>query len=716
MQEGLNCTVHINNCPSEGWVIADRMEVPTSFPEEPLLSWTILPDEEGRLAPILLLHWRAPSDASIKKMQGSEVTVLEKCTNQRICIRYIFNNTLTSNLNRIYKPWSFSSDSVVVDPGCQYSISFSHLPKLEGERKSPCTITKDISIPDCNNSSIKESDVCVKQGSLWQPNITWTESQSEFNQLVILISFDKWIYSENYKVEISGRVFYVSHNIQKANQKRLNTTFTFNLRSLTQSSEPCLLSIVITPFSERCIKHCVNHWDKINICNYTSLPPRKRLAWIILIQLLVVLSGGYLAVLLHRCFHGDVSPNISISPKTDQLENIPMRTQRVLIIYSVDHPLYKEIILKLCAFLRAKCGAEVTLDLLDSAWLSAVGKVQWLEMHRERAGRSPSDKILILCSRGVAAKWRAMCGSGHGVTLREDQASVMGDMLTPALALIVPDFVRSASLERYMVAYFEEVSGEADVPSLFHVTVKYKLMKHFEELVFRILDQEQNEPGRVKHIYGIAEDDYFLCPTGKALRDAIEAFQAYQLDNPDWFNQERVGHTGEKGIGSDCEPPVESVCSHIQEAQGSEVSSLLTNMELNQAVSYASTKTENTYVYSSANELVLAVSPAITQCQVYLKDSDCSRYNNKLFAAFCSEKLKVSEDSHRCKGHFQHDCDDYPRQELNVTPVHSSHSSFQMNVPSGSLCSGDEWRHCGLDQHSACPSVLDDLTLWSEIN
>ncbi|XP_076128032.1 interleukin-17 receptor A isoform X4 [Alosa pseudoharengus] len=612
--------------------------------------------------------------------------------------------------------WSFSSDSVVVDPGCQYSISFSHLPKLEGERKSPCTITKDISIPDCNNSSIKESDVCVKQGSLWQPNITWTESQSEFNQLVILISFDKWIYSENYKVEISGRVFYVSHNIQKANQKRLNTTFTFNLRSLTQSSEPCLLSIVITPFSERCIKHCVNHWDKINICNYTSLPPRKRLAWIILIQLLVVLSGGYLAVLLHRCFHGDVSPNISISPKTDQLENIPMRTQRVLIIYSVDHPLYKEIILKLCAFLRAKCGAEVTLDLLDSAWLSAVGKVQWLEMHRERAGRSPSDKILILCSRGVAAKWRAMCGSGHGVTLREDQASVMGDMLTPALALIVPDFVRSASLERYMVAYFEEVSGEADVPSLFHVTVKYKLMKHFEELVFRILDQEQNEPGRVKHIYGIAEDDYFLCPTGKALRDAIEAFQAYQLDNPDWFNQERVGHTGEKGIGSDCEPPVESVCSHIQEAQGSEVSSLLTNMELNQAVSYASTKTENTYVYSSANELVLAVSPAITQCQVYLKDSDCSRYNNKLFAAFCSEKLKVSEDSHRCKGHFQHDCDDYPRQELNVTPVHSSHSSFQMNVPSGSLCSGDEWRHCGLDQHSACPSVLDDLTLWSEIN
>ncbi|XP_062403098.1 interleukin-17 receptor A isoform X2 [Sardina pilchardus] len=624
VQEGLNCTVHINNCPSKGWIQSDIMEVPTEFSYDPGLKWATQRDEHGSLVPILLLHWRAPSDGSITKMQGSEVTVLEKCTNQTICIRYIFSNTLTSSVNGNHNPWSFSSDIVVVDPGCQYSISFSYLPKLKkrGERDFQGTLTKDISIPDCNNSSIKESAECVKRGSLWQPNITWTESQS-FNQLVILISFEKWTYSENYKVEISGRTFHDSHNIQKANQKRLSTNFTLNLLSLTQSNESCLLPIGVTPFSEQCIRHCVDHWDKINICNYTSLPPRKRLAWIIPVQLLVVLTGGYLVVLLHRCFHGDVSPSISISPKTDQLESIPMRTQRVLILYSVDHPLYKEIILKLCAFLRVKCGAEVTLDLLDSAWLSTIGKVQWLEMHRERAGRSPSDKILILCSRGVAAKWRAMCGSGRAVTLREDQASAVGDMLTPALALIVPDFVRSASLERYMVAYFEEVSGEADVPSLFHVTVKYKLMKHFEELVFRILGQEQHEPGRVKRIYGIAEDDYFLCPTGKALRDAIEAFQAYQLGNPDWFNQELVGYTGEKDIDRDCEPLVESVCSHIQEVPDIEGSFLHTNMELNQAVSYASSNKENTCVYPSVNELVLGVSPETTQCQVYLKDNYC---------------------------------------------------------------------------------------------
>lgn len=342
-----------------------------------------------------------------------------------------------------------------------------------------------------------------------------------------------------------------------------------------------------------------------------------------------------------------VSPNIFISPRPDHPGNIPAKTQRVLILYSVDHPLYKEIILKLCAFLRAKCGAEVTLDLLDSAYLSVIGKVQWLEMQQERARRSPSHKILILCSRGVAAKWRAMCG-GRGVTLREDQASSVGDMLTPALALLVSDFTRSASLERYMVAYFEDVSSEADVPSLFHTTVKYKLMKHFEELLFRIQGLEQHMPGRVNRIFGVAEDDYFLCPTGKALRDAIEAFQAHQLDNPDWFSQELVGHAEEeRDIGSDLEPFKDSVYSYIQDAQDSKGSLLFTNTELDQDVFCASAHTENTFVYPSSNELLLAVSPEITPSQVYLQSNNCSGYDHNLLTShtFCLKILKESEES-----------------------------------------------------------------------
>ncbi|KTG33319.1 hypothetical protein cypCar_00001426 [Cyprinus carpio] len=210
--------------------------------------------------------------------------------------------------------------------------------------------------------------------------------------------------------------------------------------------------------------------------------------------------------------------------------------KRVIIIYSLDHPLYKEIILKLCAFMRAKCGTDITLDLLDATWLSTIGRIQWLDMQRERISKS-LDKVLILCSPGVLAKWKAMCGE-HKVRLKEDERSPIGDMLTPALSLIIPDFVDASSFHKYMVAYFDDVCSENDVPAPFNIVVKYKLMKHFEELYFRILDMEKHEPGQIKCIEGIRENDYFCCPSGQGLRDAIEAFKNYQLKNPNWFKME----------------------------------------------------------------------------------------------------------------------------------------------------------------------------------
>lgn len=222
--------------------------------------------------------------------------------------------------------------------------------------------------------------------------------------------------------------------------------------------------------------------------------------------------------------------------------------RRVLIIYSLDHPLYKDIILKLCAFLRAKCGTDVTLDLLDSYWLSTIGRIQWLDMQREQISKS-SDKVLILCSPGVHAKWRAMCGE-PAVRLKEDACSPIGDMLTPALSLIIPDFVHASSFHKYIVAYFGDVCCENDVPAPFNTVVKYKLMKHFEELYFRILGVEKHEPGWIKCVKGIREEDYFTCPSGRALRDAIEAFYSYQLKNPNWFEMELLGTEDEDETAS----------------------------------------------------------------------------------------------------------------------------------------------------------------------
>ncbi len=233
----------------------------------------------------------------------------------------------------------------------------------------------------------------------------------------------------------------------------------------------------------------------------------------------------------------------------------------VLIIFSRDHPLYTDIVLKLCAFLRAKCGIEVVLDLLDMTWLGTIGRLQWLEEKKRQIEQS-SNKILVLCSRGVQAKWGAMCGEPR-VLLREDVHSPVGDMLTLALQLITPDMQRPASYGKYLVAYFDDVSREGDVPSMFDIAVKYKLMKHFEELYFRILDVEKYKHG-VKHcIEGIGKDEYFNCPSGEALRNAIEAFQAHQMKNPDWFEKECV--TSEEEVRGEADPLLEMPIQPIYE-------------------------------------------------------------------------------------------------------------------------------------------------------
>lgn len=58
--------------------------------------------------------------------------------------------------------------------------------------------------------------------------------------------------------------------------------------------------------------------------------------------------------------------------------------KRVLVIYSLDHLLYQNLVLKFCALLLVKCGTEVVLDLLDSVRLGALGAIQRLDQHSEQ--------------------------------------------------------------------------------------------------------------------------------------------------------------------------------------------------------------------------------------------------------------------------------------------------------------------------------------------
>nr|XP_023668368.1 interleukin-17 receptor A-like isoform X1 [Paramormyrops kingsleyae] len=559
-QEGLRCSVNISlsNCLDERWK-RPSWDCPTGPVWECKAS--ARRDEMGHLVPVLMVEWRARRDGSIDALKGAEVQVTEAGSGQRVCIQYVFHDVIKRMVNPHGESWSFSMDRVTVLPGQTYTVSVSHLPKPDvGHMEENRTYT----VPGCRDTTLQETEVCVDHGSLWKPNITWDISASPQFTAVVSVAFSAGKFCDKYRVSIHYSGVNQSLTVWKQeNQTSMNVSF-----SVGPWHEPCceLIAIHLVPtcvsdlnsitipmsFRSKNINYCFQpllslQEDQLGKC-IAKGPDEFSLGHSLTALIFgLTLTCVLLAFLLHKNRRKaayleenslEDSGHFSSIPAEPQQHSQVKSKRKVLVIYSLDHALYREIVLKLSAFLRARCGTDVVLDMLDTAELGTVGRMQWLDWQKQQMEKS-SDKIIILCSRGVQAKWNAMCG-GRRVMLKEDVRSPTGDMLTPAFSLIMPDLLHPDAIGKYIVAYFDDVSSEDDVPSPFNITVKYKLMKHFEELYFRILDKEKYEPRKVNRIEGIAQDEYFNCPSGRALRDAIEAFQAYQLEHPDWFVKECV--------------------------------------------------------------------------------------------------------------------------------------------------------------------------------
>ncbi|XP_051916688.1 interleukin-17 receptor A isoform X1 [Hippocampus zosterae] len=521
-QPGLdNCTIKYN-CTDTFKVVPSR-SAPTAPEWGP--DYVGIGKDHHLSVPIMNVTWRLKADASVLTLQGSQLRIVDQHTNQSVCVHFTFS--VDRQLNPNFSKWAFSLSRVSVEAGHTYTLTASNLPQPDvGDN----AITKQVTVPGCDDEIIRNSQMCLENGSLWDAQVATAFSLGKHQMLSVFVGFEADKHSDLYQVSIQSDGIHFSKSVSKENRTSLNVTFGLDLSKLLK----CELLITIKPFFKRCVNNgCRLEQMNINYCLY--IPPRNA---VIKGAVGVVFVGVCFAYLLWAASYKDlVGMASSAADQQPQCLQVPER-KKVFILYSLDHPLYKNIVLKLSAFLTAKCGIEVILDLLDSTRLGILGRIQWLDWQREQIEGS-SDKILLLCSQGVQAKWRAMCGEKR-VLLREDLHSPVGDMLTPALGLIVPHLVRRATFEKYMVAYFEDVCSPEDVPSPFHVTVRYNLMKQFEELFFRILDAEKHGPGRVCHIEGLAEGEYHRCPSGRALQEALGAFREYQLKHPQWFDEELV--------------------------------------------------------------------------------------------------------------------------------------------------------------------------------
>ncbi|XP_076423928.1 interleukin-17 receptor A isoform X1 [Peromyscus maniculatus bairdii] len=557
-QEELSCRVKNSTCLDDSW-IHPRNLTPSS-PKHIHIQLNFSSTGHGDLVPVLHIEWTLQTDASILFLEGAELSILQLNTNERLCVEYEFLSKLQHHSRR----WRFSFSHFVVDPGQEYEVTVHHLPKPipDGD---PNHKSKIIFVPDCEDPRMKMTTPCVSSGSLWDPNITVETLDTQ----ELRVSFIVWNESTPYQILLES--FPHSENQscfddiqqipaprQEEFHRRVNVTFT-----LRNSDWCCRHHLQVQPFFSSCLNDCLRHAvtvhcpeiPKASVSLADSIP-----LWVygFITIIAILLVGSVILVIVCMTWRlsgsdpekrGDDSKCDGISPGPD-LTPPPLKPRKVWIVYSADHPLYVEVVLKFAQFLITACGTEVVLDLLEEKTISEVGVMTWVGRQKQEMVESNS-KIIILCSRGTQAKWKAILGwTEPAVQLRCDHWKPAGDLFTAAMNMILPDFKRPAFFGTYIVCYFSGISSESDVPDLFNITSRYPLMDRFEEVYFRIQDLEMFEPGRMHHVSELTGENYLQSPSGSQLREAVLRFQEWQTKCPDWFERETLCLAGDQELPS----------------------------------------------------------------------------------------------------------------------------------------------------------------------
>ncbi|XP_078076184.1 interleukin-17 receptor A-like isoform X2 [Mustelus asterias] len=539
-QPGLDCTVETGSCLDFSWLKPSNWT--PSFPKDLQVTVTRKENAAGVLEPMLYISWKLRTDASIRYSQGVAISAKKQSNGEERCVQYRFNKKISSQVNPRGEKWTFSLERLVAEPEQTYRVSACSLPRANIDQDNDCPACT-FTVPDCKDDLIKYTEICKRRGSVWNPNITYIKSE-----MMTTIFFQAGKYADKYNVCLR------SHGsddklcdqlciLKKGPEQRVNVTF--STENWMQSCK--VYNIEIQPFFIDCYNDCTRFRKIIPqiIGSTEGATERTGFYAAIAVLIFIIIFGCIVwAQLKSKPNETKSSSDKSLNETTVVPPELPQTKKKVLIIYSLDHDLYKNVVLAFAEFLMTACGTKVTLDYLEINKIAEVGHINWLTLHKNE-----SDKIIILCSRGTRLKWEAMLQVGQNqVLLKSDERSPMRDMFTPAMNLILPDFKRPASFGKYIVAYFDDISGEEDVPDLFNVGVKYKLMKQFEEIHFRVQDLEKYEPGKTYRVAGITIDDYHEHPSGKMLKNAVQKFKLLQMEQPDWFEKECIFSPEEAGV------------------------------------------------------------------------------------------------------------------------------------------------------------------------
>ncbi|XP_075066816.1 interleukin-17 receptor A [Mixophyes fleayi] len=522
-QPGIQCTLVHSNCFDISWLHPFDW-TPTAPDHVEVTVGTGL-DETGRRVPVLQINWTVSRDASIKTLQGAEISILEAGTSTTRCVQFHFGNEFPGQLNENGQQWQFSYNKFQVEPG-EYHVTIQHLPKQEDANSKH----QSVNVPNCSDPNMIHTDTCCQMGYCWNPNISLEVGT---DNLVVMFTPEKE--SHEYGVQVLNREdtkLYEKIKLQSGTlSERVQVTFpspvTYN---------PCWYTIVVWPYHPSCQNDCVRMTYK-PICSLVTAPtppaletPGRLYLWAISVFVTFLFFAAVITMLYFykECIYpGGKTLGIPEPPAPPP----PLAKRKVWLVYSADHKHYVNVIIRLADLLSA-WGLDVVLDRFHVQDIGKSGAVPWLGRQKEEIEKV-NGTILILCSRGAQEKWKAMQNLQEPrVTLREDITHQFGDLFTPSLALILPDFQKAKPYDRYVVAYFGKLFNLGHILSPLDICPKFALTENLQDLFFRIQRQERHQPNLQ---FSVVQEEN---PAYQPLVRAIERCQKWQDNCLDWFEKE----------------------------------------------------------------------------------------------------------------------------------------------------------------------------------
>ncbi|XP_040201259.1 interleukin-17 receptor A [Rana temporaria] len=523
-QTGIQCTIKTNNsCLDFDW-FRDYTWTPAA-PSHMVVTAGIGQNEMGRRVVRLHINWTVSVDASILELQGVDITVLKRSTQMTRCVQFQFNNQFGTPRNPDGQPWQFFYNNFEVIPGNTYIVTVQHLPRQEGNNAK----VQEFTVPWCNEGDMMQTDTCCDLGYCWSPNITIKHQEEN-----LTVEFNSRWNAKEYGVHVKVRGSLDTgsgHVIIKEGPpiQRLQITFPHIGGHIDKE---CVYNISVWPYMSPCNNDCVRQTYVPPCATETPPPPEpieRWYLWSVAVLLTILLFAGiFLGLCAKDCFTSPekVKPDPWYRPIPDPT------IKKVWLVYSADHGHYIKVVIGLADFMRSAWGLDVVLDRLHVLEMSTIGPMAWLDRQKDAIEKT-NGTILILCSRGVQEKWKAMQNvKEQKMTLREDRDHPIEDLFTPALSLILPDFQKAMPYDRYVVAYFSSISTPADIPSPLELCPKYSLTENLQGLFFRIQRQEQHQPYVQLTVNHEEHRSY------QRLVKAIEGCRKWQECNLHWFEKE----------------------------------------------------------------------------------------------------------------------------------------------------------------------------------